>query len=282
MGRAALGAELGPTRSAAPAGASASTWATPTSCCSGGPAADDTVRGVGPRLRAVGARAGPTWSSCGPGPDAGELTLRVWERGVGETLACGTGSVRRRRRRPRPGCGRRPRPGAQPGRRPRGRARRRRGLPGRPDPEGGRRHRRRGGARRPSARRCVRSGRARTLRRPRWRLDRDAHRAQLPRADRARRCGVPVDVGRRRSTPTSTSWPCSSTRPVPTWWAGWCSAATGPTPPPSSGGARPQELARAVADRRRRHRGLRRRALARPSSATWRRSSAGPPSTARR
>jgi diaminopimelate epimerase len=29
--------------------------------------------------------------SLGPGPD--ELTIRIWERGVGETLACGTGSV---------------------------------------------------------------------------------------------------------------------------------------------------------------------------------------------
>jgi diaminopimelate epimerase len=29
----------------------------------------------------------------GPGPEPGAVTLRVWERGVGETQACGTGSV---------------------------------------------------------------------------------------------------------------------------------------------------------------------------------------------
>jgi diaminopimelate epimerase len=31
------------------------------------------------------------WVTPGPGPD--EATMRVWERGAGETLACGTGSV---------------------------------------------------------------------------------------------------------------------------------------------------------------------------------------------
>jgi diaminopimelate epimerase len=49
------------------------------------------VAGVGPRLSAryrEGANVEFVW----PGPDAGELTMRVWERGVGETLACGTGA----------------------------------------------------------------------------------------------------------------------------------------------------------------------------------------------
>jgi diaminopimelate epimerase len=54
-------------------------------------AADDTVRRVGPHWEGSivgGANVEFVW----PGPGAGELSLRVWERGVGETLACGTGA----------------------------------------------------------------------------------------------------------------------------------------------------------------------------------------------
>jgi diaminopimelate epimerase len=54
-------------------------------------AGDDMVEVVGPRLGssvAGGANVEFVWS----GPVAGELTMRVWERGVGETLACGTGA----------------------------------------------------------------------------------------------------------------------------------------------------------------------------------------------
>jgi len=57
----------------------------------GGPAADDTVRTVGPRLErslAAGANVEFVW----PGPEIDDLVMRVWERGVGETLACGTGA----------------------------------------------------------------------------------------------------------------------------------------------------------------------------------------------
>ena len=53
------------------------------------------VAGLGAALGAeAGSQTGGVnveFVALGPGPD--ELTMRVWERGVGETMACGTGSV---------------------------------------------------------------------------------------------------------------------------------------------------------------------------------------------
>ncbi len=55
------------------------------------PAAVD-VAGVGNHLQAVHPGGiNVEFISAGPGPD--QLTLRVWERGAGETQACGTGSA---------------------------------------------------------------------------------------------------------------------------------------------------------------------------------------------
>ncbi|HUI04595.1 MAG TPA: diaminopimelate epimerase [Acidimicrobiales bacterium] len=57
----------------------------------GEPAPDHLVRDLGPALeRSVpgGANVEFVW----PGADGHTLWLRVWERGVGETLACGTGA----------------------------------------------------------------------------------------------------------------------------------------------------------------------------------------------
>jgi diaminopimelate epimerase len=91
MGRAALGDDLG---SDAPLGVR---WGqhvdmgNPHVVLFGMAAGDEMVSMVGPRLGASvsgGANVEFVW----PGPVPGELALRVWERGVGETLACGTGA----------------------------------------------------------------------------------------------------------------------------------------------------------------------------------------------
>jgi len=58
-----------------------------------GPPGDDVVAGVGARLEASvpgGANVEFLWAEPDAGP--GALAMRVWERGVGETLACGTGT----------------------------------------------------------------------------------------------------------------------------------------------------------------------------------------------
>jgi diaminopimelate epimerase len=57
----------------------------------GAPADDTVVATVGAHLEhSVPDRANVEFVWPGPGPD--DLILRVWERGVGETLACGTGT----------------------------------------------------------------------------------------------------------------------------------------------------------------------------------------------
>lgn len=51
----------------------------------------EDVLGMGPQIEAHSATGmNVEFVTVGPGPD--ELTMRVWERGVGETLACGTGA----------------------------------------------------------------------------------------------------------------------------------------------------------------------------------------------
>ena len=58
-----------------------------------GPPTDEVVGRVGPRLEAStaqGANVEFLWAE--PDGAPGALAMRVWERGVGETLACGTGT----------------------------------------------------------------------------------------------------------------------------------------------------------------------------------------------
>jgi hypothetical protein len=74
------------------AGAARWMWATPTWCWWAPTRPRSTWRSSGPLCRGSSAKGlNVEFIAVGPGRDA--LVLRVWERGVGETLACGTGSV---------------------------------------------------------------------------------------------------------------------------------------------------------------------------------------------
>ena len=119
--------------------ASTSTWATPTSCSSARRSTTTVVASVGPPPRASvpgGANVEFVW----PGTDSDE----PHHAGVGARRGRDPGLRHRRLRggggRPQLGAWSATRSACTTGRDPRGRARRRRRLPGRPDPEGGRRH----------------------------------------------------------------------------------------------------------------------------------------------
>jgi diaminopimelate epimerase len=91
MGAAALGDELVPDIDLGVRWARRVDMGNPHLVLFGAAVDDEAVCGVGPALSAAvpgGANVEFVW----PGPGEGELTLRVWERGVGETLACGTGT----------------------------------------------------------------------------------------------------------------------------------------------------------------------------------------------
>ena len=82
-----------PSRSAGRASSSArSRSATRTQCCASTTSRQRPSRGSVPPSSAIRAFPSvPTWASC-KSSGAGHIALRVFERGVGETLACGTGA----------------------------------------------------------------------------------------------------------------------------------------------------------------------------------------------
>jgi len=91
MGRALLGAEVAPDGVPGARRARLVDMGNPHVVVLGEPVDDVVVSSMGPRLEAShpdGANVEFAW----PGPGTGVLSLRVWERGVGETLACGTGA----------------------------------------------------------------------------------------------------------------------------------------------------------------------------------------------
>ena len=263
----------GPTspRSSTTAGPARSTSATRTWCCSGPTPAPSTSPSSDPSCRPPSAVASTSSGSPPGATTQGELLdFRVWERGVGETLACGTGSVAAAAAARSWGAVRGD--GAVRVRNPGGTLEVTLGADERRPPTW------------PVP--CARwptstSIRGCSLEQRCCRAARDAHRAHLPGADHPGRRRLPrpdrrvVDEELDELAQLVDSAGADVVGRV-------VQRRDAPDPATFVGRGKAEEIAELSREPRRRHRRLRRRADARPSSGTWRSSSAAPPSTAPR
>ena len=271
----------------------------PTWSCSAPTSTTWTWPGSAPTSR-PSTTAGSTSSSSPRATSPTPLDLRVFERGVGETQACGTGSAAAAAAARSWGLVGDRVDGPQPGRHPRGRPWTATTVtaagPGPPGRLRGRRPARRARRRPPGGlghpvSRPVDAAARRTVRDPtgpvaldephRLGLHRHPHLPRGPGAHRASWGSPSPTAPRPPPRPASTSWPSWWTRPVPTWPGGSSSAGSAPDPAtywararrrsswPCAWRSTPTPWCSTTTSRR-------------PSSGTWRRSSAGPPSTAPR
>ena len=266
-----------------PAGGRRSTSATRTSCCHvADPDAPPDLDGAR-RARSTRSTPGGINVEFGrPGRRPAPSTMTVYERGVGPTEACGTGAVAAAVAAaplgPRPETGHRP----QARRRGHGRARR----AGAPD----------GARSRPVAvvvlatvtgrATCHDLGRQRDFgRRPVWaRIVVPWRSSSGPSGRRSSSSASPSPPDDRRGhrASASTSWRCWSTPPAPTSSAASSSAASAPDPATYIGKGKAEELKELSRSRSTATPWCSTTSSARPSSATSRRCSGAPPSTAPR